>query len=246
MKSAVPKKMCVWKCSHDSMIGSPGNRSEHLHHLRLTWLPLDFAVLSAADPMLFTSELGLFISTTYYRSKRFFSIFWTFDVNLKRFDLWKHFRNVVSSFHSWKFQHVDYYTAWSYSTKFVEKTDLPNDGQTCGHRFADVIWRIPNPTLRVDLNPLEKKATSSEVRNVMIDFPTLFLKWYQKHVKVRFCYLLWHDNFCKGPWTLRKFPQKCQKIAGLETWLIPSGTNQSRQYHESTMVWRNLPPYHRF
>jgi len=68
--------------------------------------------------------------------------------------------------------------------------------------------------LRVDLNPLQKKATSSEVRNVMIDFPTLFLKWYQKDVKVRFSYLLWHDNFCKGPRTLRKFSQKCQKIAG--------------------------------
>ena len=23
-----------------------------------------------------------------------------------------------------------------------------------------------------------------------------------------------HDNFCKGPRTLQKFPQKCQKIAG--------------------------------
>jgi len=32
----------------------------------------------------------------------------------------------------------------------------------------------------------------------------------------------------------------------LETWLIPSGTNRSRQYHESTMVCLNLPPYHRF
>jgi len=35
----------------------------------------------------------------------------------------------------------------SNSTKFVEKRDLPSHGQTCGHRFADVIWRIPNPTL---------------------------------------------------------------------------------------------------
>jgi len=30
----------------------------------------------------------------------------------------------------------------------------------------------------------------------------------------------------------------------LESWLIPSGTNWSRQYHESTMVWRNLALYH--
>jgi len=25
--------------------------------------------------------------------------------------------------------------------------DLLNHGQSCGHRFGDVIWRIPNPTL---------------------------------------------------------------------------------------------------
>ena len=30
----------------------------------------------------------------------------------------------------------------------------------------------------------------------------------------------------------------------LETWLILSGTIRSKQYHESTMVWRNLPSYH--
>ena len=52
---------------------------------------------------------------------------------------------------SWKFQRVDYCTAWSNSTKSVEKRDLPKHGQTCGHRFADVIWRIPNPTL-TDVN----------------------------------------------------------------------------------------------
>jgi len=32
----------------------------------------------------------------------------------------------------------------------------------------------------------------------------------------------------------------------LQTWLIPSGMTRSRIYHESTIVWRNLPPYHRF
>jgi len=58
------------------------------------------------------------------------------------------------------------------------------------------------------------------------------------------------------------FPQKCQKIAGcqeymvygriwfptsgrLKTWLIPSGMTRSRRYHELTTVWRNLPLYHR-
>jgi len=34
--------------------------------------------------------------------------------------------------------------------------------------------------LRVDLNPLKKRITRSYVRNVRIDFPTLFLNWYQK------------------------------------------------------------------
>jgi len=29
-----------------------------------------------------------------------------------------------------------------------------------------------------------------------------------------------------------------------ENWLILSGTIRSKQYHESTMVWRNLPSYH--
>jgi len=85
----------------------------------------------------------------------------------------------------------------------------------------------------------------------MIDFPTLFLKWYQKHVKVRFSYLLWHDNFCKSPPAdTAKFPATVPEDSRvlrerrlvfptsdrLETWLIPSGTNRSRQYHESTMV----------
>jgi len=59
--------------------------------------------------------------------------------------------------------------------------------------------------------------------------------------------------------TCMKCLQKCQKIAvlserrlwfptsdHLQTWLILSGTAQSRQYHESTMVWPNLPPRHRF
>jgi len=29
----------------------------------------------------------------------------------------------------------------------------------------------------------------------------------------------------------------------LRTWLIPSGTTQSRQWNESIIVWRNLSPY---
>ena len=70
-------------------------------------------------------------------------------------------------------------------------------------------------------------------------------------------YLLCLCNFCKALWDMRKFPQKCQKIAGCKECsvygsrppiasipLIPSGTTRSRQYHESTMVRRNFPLYH--
>ena len=57
--------------------------------------------------------------------------------------------------------------------------------------------------------PHEKERHEFLGSNLMINFPTLFVKWYQKHVKVRFSYLVWHDNFCKGPRTLRKFLQKC-------------------------------------
>ena len=47
-----------------------------------------------------------------------------------------------------------------------------------------------------------------------IDFPTLFFELVQKTCQVHFSYLRRHGNFCKDPRTLRKFPQKCQKIAG--------------------------------
>jgi len=75
-------------------------------------------------------------------------------------------RNVACSFHSWKFQCVDYYTAWSNSTKFVQKRDLTNHGQTCGHRFADVSWRIFNPTLNQagDTKPVDFEPVPCRTR----------------------------------------------------------------------------------
>jgi len=98
-----------------------------------------------------------------------------------------------------------------------------------------VIWRV-------DLNPSKMKSRRSLVRNVRIDFRTLFFDLVQNICPVRFSYLLRLSIFCKAPRDMRKFPQKCQKIAGcwgrrlwfptsdrLETWLIPSRTNRSRQ-----------------
>ena len=44
-------------------------------------------------------------------------------------------------------------------------------------------------------------------------FSNPFFEVVQKTCQVHFSYLLRLGNFCKGPRTLRKFPQKCQKIA---------------------------------
>ena len=41
-----------------------------------------------------------------------------------------------------------------------------------------------------------------------------FFDWVQNTILVRFSYLLRLCNFCKAPRDMRKFPQKCQKIAG--------------------------------
>ena len=48
-----------------------------------------------------------------------------------------------------------------------------------------------------------------------IDFWTIFPIWYK--ICVRFVFRTWLirlDIFCKAPRDMRKFPQKCQKIAG--------------------------------
>ena len=108
------------------------------------------------------------------------------------------------------------------------------------------------PTLTVDKRGHEpdiKKINEILVRNARIDFQTPFFELVQNSSLVRFLYLLRLSNFCKASRDMRKFPQKCQKIAGVEsvpfmyatsdrldTWLIPSGTTGSRQYYGSTMV----------
>jgi len=45
-------------------------------------------------------------------------------------------------------------------------------------------------------------------------FSDPFFDWVQHTSLVRFSYLLRMCNFCKAPRDMRKFPQKCQKIAG--------------------------------
>jgi len=71
-----------------------------------------------------------------------------------------------------------------------------------------------NGDLRVDLNTSKKKSTRFSVRNVRIDFQTLFFELVQNTTLVRFSHLLRLYNFCKAPRDMQKFPQKYQKIDG--------------------------------
>jgi len=90
--------------------------------------------------------------------------------------------------------------------------------------------------------PLEKEIHEILGSKREDRFSDPFFEVVQKTCQVDFSYLLRLGNFCKGPRTLRKFLQKCQKMPGVEgapfmyttsdrldTWLIPSGTTRSRQ-----------------
>jgi len=58
-----------------------------------------------------------------------------------------------------------------------------------------------------------------------------------------------HEVFAEVPEDSRVLSERCLWFPTsdhLQTWLILSRTTRSRQYHEWTMVWPNLPPCHRF
>jgi len=71
-------------------------------------------------------------------------------------------------------------------------------------------------SLRVDLNPLEQNFHQILGSKRDDRFANHFFELVQKTCQVRFSYLLRHGYLCKGPRTLRKFLQKCQKIAGCD------------------------------
>jgi len=68
-------------------------------------------------------------------------------------------------------------------------------------------------TLKGGPEPLENEinilGSKREIR-----FSDHFPDLVQNICSVRFSYLLRLSIFCKAPWDMRKFPQKCQKIAG--------------------------------
>ena len=54
------------------VLGPSGTRSDDLQDMKITKVPLDYA---GSDEVVIGCDLGSLISITYYRSKRFFSIF---------------------------------------------------------------------------------------------------------------------------------------------------------------------------
>jgi len=68
--------------------------------------------------------------------------------------------------------------------------------------------------LRGGLEPLEKEIHEILGSKREDRFSNPFFELVQNTCQVRFLYLFRYGNICKGPRTLRKFPQKCQKIAG--------------------------------
>jgi len=62
--------------------------------------------------------------------------------------------------------------------------------------------------------PLEKEIHEILGSKREDRFSDPFFDWVQNTSLVRFLYLLRLCNFCKAPRDMRKFPQKCQKIAG--------------------------------
>jgi len=62
--------------------------------------------------------------------------------------------------------------------------------------------------------PLEKEIHEISGSKREDRFSDPFFDWVQHTSLVRFSYLLRLCNFCKALRDMRKFPQKCQKIAG--------------------------------
>jgi len=70
------------------------------------------------------------------------------------------------------------------------------------------------PHLKGGPEPLEKEIHEILGSKREDRFSNPFFEVVQNTTLVRFSYLLRLCNFCKAPRDMRKFPQKCQKIAG--------------------------------
>jgi len=77
----------------------------------------------------------------------------------------------------------------------------------------DNLWK-EKKEIKGGPEPLEKEIHEILGSKCEDRFSDPFFDWVQNTSLVRFSYLLRLCNFCKAPRDMRKFPQKCQKIAG--------------------------------
>jgi len=100
---------------------------------------------------------------------------------------------------------------------------------------------------RMDLNPLKKKITRSWVRKgpffwsgTKFHFDSFFAPDSPRQL-IRPRRTCGNAEVPEDYWVLRVRSVCFPTSNRLNTWPSPSGTNWSRQYHESTVVWLNLP-----
>ena len=118
------------------------------------------------------------------------------------------------------------------------------------------INHVCNSRLKGGLEPLEKEINEilGSRREDRLSDP--FLNWYEILVwfVFRSCFAFAISVRTRGTCeSSRRSARRQPGVEGtpfihttsdrLDTWLIPSAMTRSRQYYESTMVWRNIPLY---
>ena len=132
------------------------------------------------------------------------------------------------------------YLLGTWKLKCIDRNLIKSGTRTC--LVQTIKWNLEFPKVgfqRNISNFAEWLNGSSLTRNIVEGF-SIFggkKKFYYRHspkkcIKYSFdsrAYLKTERRLC--------FPTSDR----LETWFLPSGPTLSRQFHESTMVWRNLP-----
>jgi len=112
-------------------------------------------------------------------------------------------------------------------------------------KWGGLVWKLKNRCRQKLSSTLEKCTTIQKTPSrgmVWRDFSKFegMKKFYHRH-SVKKCTKYPFDNRAHLKTVRRLWFSTFDR---LETWLILSGTIRSKQYHESTMVLRNLPSYH--
>jgi len=120
-------------------------------------------------------------------------------------------------------------------------------GAVTKSKWGGLVWELKNRCRQKLWSTLENctmiQTRRTPSRGIIWRFFSIFegmKKFYYRH-SVKKC--------TKYPFDSRAHLKTVRRLwflisDRLETWLILSGTTRSKLYHESTMVWRNLPSYH--